>query len=184
MRWLGFFCLALAAVAHAWLLIEVDPMASSCQGLVYETIAVVVVDALILFLGCCGICRSLLVPLSAVVVIFASRLSLYVESSRRICVADVAGAASTNILKSDSVYDRAMIASWSGLVLFGLGLLLMHIDTALFGIFDCFSCLTSSKDSCDDPCETAPILSCDDCGKPICQGQEKSKKVWVQIQRT
>ena len=44
MRHFGFSLLAVAVIAHLWLLMEVDPSAPVCTGLVYETFAVVAVD--------------------------------------------------------------------------------------------------------------------------------------------
>ena len=180
MRFVGFSLLALAVLAHVWLLVEVDPSAPVCKGLVYETFAVVAVDALVLVLGCCGILRSFLVPLTAVVVILSSRLSLYVESSRRICLADIHKAKTSSILRDDDVHDRAMLASWFALVLFGLGLLLMHCDSVSCGMFDCFGCFSPRRD-CDDPCEEVerlPMVRSCDCD------EEVPRKVWIKIRRS
>lgn len=185
MRLFAFSLLAFAVLAHAWLLIEVDPSAPVCKGLVYETFAVVSVEVLVILLGCCGILRSLLVPLSAVVVVLASRLSLYVESSRKICLADIHDAKSSSLLLNDDVYERSMLASWIALIVFGLGLLLMHCDSVSCGMFDCFGCFSPSHDDCDDPCadknERLPMVrqlesSCD------CD-ESAPRKVWIKIRR-
>lgn len=186
MRLFAFSLLGLAVLAHVWLLVEVDPAAPVCKGLVYETFAVVAVDVLVIALGCCGVLRSLLVPLTAVVVILSSRLSLYVESSRRICLADIHVAKTSSILKDDDVYDRAMIASWLALVLFGLGLLLMHCDSVSCGMLDCFGCF--SKQDCDDPCadqiERIPMVqSVQSVRECDCNEEVAPRKVWIKIRR-
>ena len=153
----------LSACAHAWLLVEVNPSRDTCTAIAYETIAVLVINVLLLaggaFHGCAArggdIAQTLkpfmpigLAALAAAVLVIGSRLTLFVYEAHRVCSADVASAPSDDLLVDESRRSRAGTAAWFGVVLLGAALLLQHVGVGCGDDYD---------DKKDDEEETEPF---------------------------
>lgn len=142
MNYVSILLLILSVGAHVWLLVSIDPMRETCTGLRDETVLTTVVNALTFFTGACCMwipCGSfIVVTLSALVTVFASRLTLYVYEVKHICAAEITSAPAGDILTDLSVYDSAVLFSWVALVFFALGVLLAHtkINWSSLNCFD------------------------------------------------
>lgn len=136
------FLYVLSVCAHAWLLVEIDPSRDTCTAIVYETIAVLSVNVLLLASGAfhgCILRRSDvgetlkpfmtigLAALAAGVLVIGSRLTLFVYEAHRICSANVSDVASGDLLADESRRARAGTAAWFGILLLGVALLLQHV---------------------------------------------------------
>lgn len=139
MNSISILLLVLSVGAHLWLLVDIDPMRETCTGLRDETVLTVALNAVTFLMGACCMWipfgRFIIVALSALVTVFASRLTLYVYEVKHICDSEISSAPANDILTDLAVYDRAVLSSWAGLVLFALGVLLAHtkIKLSLFG---------------------------------------------------
>ena len=155
-----FFILSLGA--HLWLLVDVDPMRETCTGLRDETILTAVLNILTFLMGACCMrmpCANfILVALSALVTVFASRLTLFIYEVKHICGGEIASAPAGDILTDLGVYDRAVLSSWAGLILFAAGVLLAHTKIN-WSFLNCFGDSRQEKcprareqyrDKCDD----------------------------------
>lgn len=145
MRLLGIFFLVLSVGASITLVIDVDPMRETCEGLRDEAVIGLILNILTFTSGACCmyICGSFLtVLLSALTAVSLSRLTLFVYSAREICASHVASAPVNDLLRDVTVYDRAVITSWLALVFFALGVLVVHIKSSFMDMFD----LDSNRD--------------------------------------
>lgn len=141
MNSISILLLILSVGAHLWLLIDIDPMRETCTGLRDETVLTTALNTVTFLMGACCMwipCgRFIIVALSALVTVFASRLTLYVYEVKHICDSEVASAPAKDILTDLQVYDRAVLSSWAGLLLFALGVLLAHTKIK-WSVLDCF----------------------------------------------
>lgn len=163
MNYVSILLLILSVGVHLWLLVDIDPMRKTCTGLRDETVLTAVVNALTFLMGACCMwipCGSfIVVALSALVTVFASRLTLYVYEVKHICATEIASAPAGDILTDLAAYDRAVLSSWAALVLFALGVLLAHTKINC-GSLNCFDSprdekyprrsLKPYRDSCGD----------------------------------
>lgn len=135
------FLYVLSVCAHAWMLVEVNPSRSTCTELAYETIAVLVLNILLLaagaFQGCSagrgymGDCTKYfftigLVAIAAVVLVLGSRLTLFAYQAHLICPFNASEVPADDILRDESRRDRGGAAAWFGILLLGVALLLQH----------------------------------------------------------
>lgn len=142
----------LSVTAHAWLLVEVDPSRSTCAAIANESIAVLVLNVLLLLLGGCRGCLSRrdsffgcpnffgllgLAALAAGVVAVGSRLTLFTYEAHRICADDVASVAADDMLRDATRRERAGMAAWFGVLLLGVALLLQHCSVGCEDEEDC-----------------------------------------------
>ena len=131
----------LSVCMHAWLLVEVDPSRTECTAIAYESVAALSVNVLLLFAGAAHgyarrrgdfkECMDAFMPLgssalAAIVVILASRLTLFVYEAPNICAAELSKVEAGDLLVDSERRDRAGAAAWLALVLLGLALLLQH----------------------------------------------------------
>lgn len=158
----------LSLVAQVWLFVELDPGRDTCEELVYESGAALGANALVFLLGClrsfpsgytgwlegCG--TLVLAAISAVAVILASRVTLFVHEANVLCAADVT--ANTTLPKTDLLRDtetREMLGglSWAALVFFGAAVLLQHCPS-WWGDEDCdyASVSTACPPKCSPEC--------------------------------
>lgn len=134
------FLYVLSVCAHAWMLVEIDPSRDTCTAIAYETIAVLVLNILLLaggaFHGCVSrrsdIAETLkpfttigLAALAAGVLVVGSRLTLFAYEAHHIC--GVTNVTSDDFLVDTDRRDRAGTAAWFGVVLLGVALLLQHV---------------------------------------------------------
>lgn len=136
------FLYVLSVCAHAWLLVEVNPSRSTCTELAYETIAVLVLNILLLAGGAfkgCSAGRGFmgdstkyfftigLVAVAAVVLVIGSRLTLFAYQAHLICPVNASEAPADDFLVDTDRRDRAGTAAWFGILLLGVALLLQHV---------------------------------------------------------
>ena len=94
------FLYVLSVCAHAWMLVEVNPSRSTCTEIAYETIAVLVLNILLLAGGAFQGCSSGrgymgdsakyfftigLAAVAAIVLVLGSRLTLFAYQAHLIC---------------------------------------------------------------------------------------------------
>ena len=133
------FLYVLSVCAHAWMLVEIDPSRDTCTAIAHETIAVLVLNILLLaggaFHGCASrrsdIAETLkpfmtigLAALAASVLVVGSRLTLFAHEAHHIC--GVANVTSDDFLVDTDRRNRAGTAAWFGILLLGAALLLQH----------------------------------------------------------
>lgn len=131
----------LSVCMHGWLLVEVDPSRDKCTAIANESVAVLSFNLLLLLVGAAHgyarrrddlrDCLEAFMPLgssalAAIVLILASRLTLFVYEAPLICAADVPVVDAGDFLRDSDRRDRAGAAAWLALVLLGLALLLQH----------------------------------------------------------
>lgn len=158
----------LSVVAQIWLFVGLDPDRSTCTELIYESGAALGANALLVLLGCLHGCMPgytawmrggatlLLATVSAVVVILAARVTLFVHEADKLCAADVT--VNTSLPKTDVLRDketREMLGtlSWAALVFFGAAVLAQHCKT-WWVEEDCE--YDSVCPTCPDSCECPP----------------------------
>lgn len=147
----AILCILGSLAAQGYLFYEVGGASREiCAGLGTETLVALITTSLLVGLGyCCAgtATRSFLSPaISAVVVVFLSRLTVSISEADHLCAA--ASLSSDDVVVSAETRERASIAVWVSLALFGLGVLLFHC-TALFSAFDCFGCFSDSSSDCE-----------------------------------
>jgi len=135
------FLYVLSVCAHAWMLVEVNPSRSTCTELAYETIAVLVLNVLLLaggsFQGCSAGRGYMgnstkyfftigLAAAAAIVLVLGSRLTLFAYQAHLICPVNISETPADDMLADEGRRDRAGTAAWFGILLLGLALLLQH----------------------------------------------------------
>ena len=135
------FLYVLSVCAHAWMLVEVNPSRSTCTELAYETIAVLVLNILLLAGGTfqgCSTGRGYmgdsakyfftigLAGVAAIVLVLGSRLTLFAYQAHLICPVSDSETPADDMLKDEGRRDRAGMAAWFGILLLGVALLLQH----------------------------------------------------------
>lgn len=131
----------LSVCMHAWLLVEVNPSRDTCTSIAYESVAAVSFNLLLLLVGAAHGCSrgrgdlkeclDAFMPLgssalAAIVLVLASRLTLFVYEAPLICAADTTQVEADDLLMDSARRDRAGAAAWLALILLGLALLLQH----------------------------------------------------------
>ena len=135
------FLYVLSVCAHAWMLVEVNPSRFACTEIAYETIAVLVLNILLLAGGTFQGCSSGrgymgnsakyfftigLAAVAATVLVLGSRLTLFAYQAHLICPVNASEISADDMLLDEGRRDRAGMAAWFGILLLGLALLLQH----------------------------------------------------------
>lgn len=180
MNGVSILLLVLSIGAHLLLLVDVDPSRETCTGVRDETVLTALLNGLTFLTGACCMWipygNFIVVSLSALTTVFASRLTLYVHEIRSICAADITKAPADDILRDVDVYDRAAMLAWAGLALFALGVLLAHtkLKCNLQSLFD----QGGRRERCPERLPVAQPYrdDCNDCGD-----SKDKQTTWIRI---
>lgn len=154
----SLLCIFTSLATQAWLLYEVGGLSrATCEGIGTESLVTLVTTSLLILMGYC--CSGLpgktflSAALSAVVVVFLSRLTVSIPEADHLCA--VGSCPSDDIVVSADTRERATVAVWVSLSLLAVGVLLLH----------CGSLMGSMSSSCS-------WLNCFGCGDSECDEDE------------
>ena len=158
----SLLCIFASLATQGWLFYEVGGLSrSTCEGIGTESLVTVITTSVLILMGycCSGLPGKAFISaaLSAVVVVFLSRLTVYIPEADHLCA--VGSCPSDDILVSADTRERATVAAWASLSLFAIGLLLLHCGSLVGSScswLDCFGC--GGDSACDEGEEVRPKL--------------------------
>lgn len=163
----SLLCIFASLATQAWLFYEVGGLSrATCEGIGTESLVSLVTTSLLILMGYC--CSGLpgktflSAALSAVVVVFLSRLTVSIPEADHLCA--VGSCPSDDIVVSADTRERAAVAAWASLSLLAVGVLLLHCGSLMGSVgsscswLDCFGC--GGDPACDED-EIRPVRRSD-----------------------